>query len=476
MEITTRLISGNEDETAVFAESHSGDLSLVFRFNLDISQPLSTNSRIVACFHEIEVDDGKKTFSDRESMRQGIYDLISHVWPLCAANPSIRLPDVIVHIQQDDHGETTFRISHESAFRKYLASLLPVSSIKDALIPQVRTTELHYISLESLQFSDILGGRGGTTVTHLKDQKDGQSYVYKGLSFRLFLEGNTVYKSERDTFYRELGVVYSLPSHPNVLRAPPLLVATGPPQSANHGIAEKDRLICGTLYPFLERQSLQEVISQSNENHSTLPLTAKAKWARQISSAMAAVHSSGQYHMDLKPSNMLLNNEDDVVIIDWEQCGASPFFLAPEADGSWDVEVVINAEPAEMWKTNPGKDNMVYRKFIGPLRDDFGVWPRRNVFQLWQSECRRALEAAEVYSVGRSLWAIFEQSEDVWTYDRRQPEAKELAWTERSESVPEVWKDFVSRCTRLDPNKRPTFGQGEEFWGQEWQQLEGHTN
>ncbi|KAL6796390.1 putative serine/threonine protein kinase, variant 1 [Trichoderma sp. SZMC 28013] len=474
MEISTTLISGNDDETAVFAESHTGDLSLVFRFNLDVSQPFSTNSRIAACFHEIEVGDEKKTFSDRESMRQGIYDLISHVWPLCASNPSICLPDVIVYIQQDDYGETTFRISHESVFREYLASLLPVPSIKDALIPQARTTELHYISLECLQFSDILGGRGGTTLTHLKDQKDGGSYVYKGLSFRLFLEGDTVYKSERDTFYREIRVVYSLPSHPNILGPPPLLVTTGPPQPANHGIAEKHLLVCGTLYPFLERQSLQEVISQSNENHSTLPLTSKAKWACQISSAMAVVHSSGQYHMDLKPNNMLLNNEDDVFIIDWEQCGASPFFLAPEADGSWEVEVVINAEPAEVRKTNPGKERMVYRKFIGPLRDDFGAWPKRNVFQLWQLECRRALEAAEVYSVGMSLWVIFEQSEDVWTYDRRQPEVKEFVWTQRSESVPQAWKDFVSRCMSPDPNERPTFEQGEKFWRQEWQQLEGH--
>ncbi|KAL7781099.1 putative serine/threonine protein kinase, variant 1 [Trichoderma afarasin] len=475
MEISTTLISGNEDETAVFAESHSGDLSLVFRFNLDISQPFSINSRIVACFHEIEVDDETKTLSGRESMRQEIHDLISYVWPLCAPNPSIRLPDVIVHIQQDDHGETTFRISHESAFREYLTSLMPVPSIKDALIPQARTTEQHYTSLGSLQFSDTLGGRGGTTVAHLKDQKDGQLYVYKGLSFRLFLEGDTEYKSDRDTFYRELGVVYSLPSHPNIVRAPPLLVTTGPPQSASHGIAEEDRLVCGTLYPFLERRSLQEVISQSNEDHSILPLTAKAKWACQISSAMAIVHSTGQYHMDLKPSNMLLNNENDVIIIDWEQCGASPFFLAPEADGSWDVEVIVNTEPAELWKTSQSKERMVYRKFIGSLRDDFGIWPRRNVFQLWQLECRRALEAAEVYSVGWSLWVILEQSEDVWTYDRRQPEAREIAWTQRSESVPEVWKDFVSRCMSPDPNKRPTFEQGEKFWGQEWQKLEGQT-
>ncbi|KAL7916868.1 putative serine/threonine protein kinase, variant 1 [Trichoderma velutinum] len=476
VEISTTLISENEDETAAFAESYCGDLSVVSRFNLDTSQPLSTSSRIVACFHGIEVDKAKKTFPNRETMRQGIYDSIAYVWPICASNPSIRLPDVIVQIRQDHHGETTCRISHETVFLDYLASLLPVAFVKDVLLRQVRITELQYISLESLQFSDKLGGRGGTTVTRFKDQEDGELYVYKGLGFRLFMEDQAEYKSERDTFYHELEVICSLPAHPNILRAPSLLVTTGLSRSASHDNAQNNRVICGVLYPFLERQSLQEIISQNNESHSRLPLISKAKWAFQISSAMAIVHSSGQYHMDLKPSNMLLNNEDDVVVIDWEQCGASPFFLAPEADGLWDVEVVVNAEPGEVSKTNIEKERMAYlNQHIGPLGDDCGIWPRRDVFQLWRLACRRALEAAEVYSVGRSLWVIFEQGEGVWTYDRRQPEAKAVVWTERSESMPEVWKDFVSRCMSLDPNKRPTFEQGERFWGKEWQRLEGET-
>jgi serine/threonine protein kinase len=177
--------------------------------------------------------------------------------------------------------------------------------------------------------------------------------------------------------------------------------------------------------------------------------------------------------MDLKPSNMLLNNEDDVVVIDWEQCGASPFFLAPEGNGLWDVDVIANTETGEVQGTNPGNATMAYRNFTGPLPDDCGAWPRRNVFQLWLRECPRALEAAEVYSVGRSLWVIFEQSDDEWVYEREQPEANSVVWTHRSESVPEVWKDFVSRCMSLDPNKRPTFEQGERFWGQAWKRLDG---
>lgn len=462
------MISGNDDETAVFAEAFCGDLSLIFRFDLDVSQPLSTISRIVTCFHDIEVDDERKTFADRESMRQAVYDLISHAWPICAPDPSIHRPDVVIHIQQDDRGETMFTISHESAFSRYAAGLLPVSSVKDTLIRNTSIAEPHYTSFDLLQFSYKLGGRGGTAITRFRDQKDGESYVYKGLSFCLFLEGETIYDSERETFHRELKTIYSLPSHLNLQRTPSFLVTTGSPH-----VGEEGRVLCGTLYPFFERQSLQEVINQSNESHTSLPLVEKAKWAFQITSAMAAVHSSGQYHMDLKPSNMLLNNENNVVVIDWEQCGASPFFLAPEGGGLWDVEVVANSETYEAQKA---KTTMIYRKFIGPLPDNCGTWPKRNVFQLWQRECPRALEAAEVYSVGKSLWVIFEQkNEEDWVYNRKHPEETAVEWTRGSDGVPGAWKDFVSRCISVDPNERPTFVQGERFWKQGWKQLEGKT-
>ena len=42
--------------------------------------------------------------------------------------------------------------------------------------------------------------------------------------------------------------------------------------------------------------------------------------------------------MDPKPNNILLDNDGNAILIDWKQCGASPFFLAPEADDSWDAE------------------------------------------------------------------------------------------------------------------------------------------
>lgn len=62
MGITTTLNSGNDDETAVFAEAYSGDLSSVLRFDLDASQPLRTTSRIIDAFTRLKLTARKRGF------------------------------------------------------------------------------------------------------------------------------------------------------------------------------------------------------------------------------------------------------------------------------------------------------------------------------------------------------------------------------------------------------------------------------
>jgi len=43
------------------------------------------------------------------------------------------------------------------------------------------------------------------------------------------------------------------------------------------------------------------------------------------------------FHMDIKPGNLIVNDEENLLFIDWEQSGAPATTLAPEADGAWDV-------------------------------------------------------------------------------------------------------------------------------------------
>ncbi len=93
------------------------------------------------------------------------------------------------------------------------------------------------------------------------------------------------------------------------------------------------------VMPWLEGTSLQQLLSQRG----AIP-TADAIWfVRQIAEGLAALHGAGWLHADLKPSNIMVNPEGHVTIIDfgfaqrWEEGSLSPRevvgtldYMAPE--------------------------------------------------------------------------------------------------------------------------------------------------
>ena len=407
-------------------------------------------------------------------MRRVLYASIAQIWRECASHPSIRLPDVVVQVGgKSDGGTIGWRVSHESSYREYVESLMPSQLVHSSLVPDSRPTRTAFVPLGSLRFSAVLGGRGGATMVHLgNDAKSNPTYVYKGLSFRLFLEQGTGFGDERRAFYHELSTIYSLPIHPHVLSPPSFLVtAKSPPVLDTSSMTGSSTYVCGALYPYLPRGSLQQALDEGNAAGERLPPILKAKWASQIASALAATHVSRQYHMDVKPSNILLDNDENAVLIDWEQCGAPPFFMAPEADGSWDVEIeTLRPDGNGISREGAGKPKLMYKKYTGTARRNHWSWPRWNVFPTWQVECPAALEAAEVYSLGRTLWVAFEQVSDVDSVsDRNDFIPRSLSWGPRTADIPSHWKGFVNECVDPDPNVRPDLDTAVLFWEQECQ-------
>ena len=64
----------------------------------------------------------------------------------------------------------------------------------------------------------------------------------------------------------------------------------------------------------------------------------KKSWCAQMVVAVKHAHYVGRtYHMDIKPGNFLISDEDSLVLIDWEQSDGPPTTVAPEADGQWEV-------------------------------------------------------------------------------------------------------------------------------------------
>jgi hypothetical protein len=160
MEITTCLIWGDDEETTTFARSFNGDLCLIFRFSLDAQLPHSLSSRIPACFHNLPLQDEHHSFAERESMSVAVRSLIHQVWPQCMIDPSIRLQDVVVDINEDLGQQVQWHVCHEASFTHYIESLLPQSGLFTGRTKMLSGNAkmydyIHYLSLVLIK---ILGG------------------------------------------------------------------------------------------------------------------------------------------------------------------------------------------------------------------------------------------------------------------------------------------------------------------------------
>ncbi|WEW59251.1 hypothetical protein PRK78_004720 [Emydomyces testavorans] len=164
--------------------------------------------------------------------------------------------------------------------------------------------------------------------------------------------------------------------------------------------------------------------------------------------------------MDIKPGNFLLDADFNLVLIDWEQSDAPVTTAAPEIDGTWDVEEL------------PGK-GLQYTKYTGPERRNMPMttpgcngWNVWNAFLEWSKQCPKALELAEVFSLGRSMWMLLRQPDMDAFEDVTSTEEVVEDW-ESSEDIPAHWRDVVQGCLKHDPNERIGLRELTAFWESE---------
>ncbi|KAL9581828.1 MAG: hypothetical protein Q9212_003662 [Teloschistes hypoglaucus] len=225
---------------------------------------------------------------------------------------------------------------------------------------------------------------------------------------------------------------------------------------------EHRAFVCGALYPFMEHRTLDDQIQHIEAAEARLPLVEKAKWCFQMASAIAHAHFIAHtFHMDIKPANFLLNAHRDLLLIDWEQSGAALYTLAPEADGTWDVKELVT-DSSSPKTTDIQEPKLLYEKYSGPYRENL-AWgrPKWNVFPSWRESYPRALDAAEVFSLGRTMWMLLEQ---VTQDDAEERNLTAVSWSESARDIPAKWKDIVSRCLNPDPNERLGLLELVAFW------------
>lgn len=372
-EVQGDFITGDDSASEVFAQAQNLHFCLIFRFALNKTFPRALQSRIVTCFHDLPTNDANETFPDRASMRQALYSSIRKVWPQCTLHPSIKAVDTTVEIYEDAERHCQWRISHESVYTLYIESLLPMDCLFTS--KEAQPKEYDCVDYSSLVQIRHLGAGGSTTLVR-KSPSSNELYVFKGINFGVFLESPVDFQHRKDICYHEIRTTCSLPQHPNIIPPPSIFVTTRRIED------EKHAFVCGTLYPFMEHGTLDDQVEESERTGIRLALINKAIWCFQMASAISHTHFTAHaFHMDIKPANFVLNTNKDLILIDWEQRGAPSYTIAPEADGSWDVEMSRNESP-----------KLIYTKYHGPHRENLALGePKWNVFPIWRDHCPQAL-------------------------------------------------------------------------------------
>ena len=452
MTVEVDLIFGDDEERTVFSLANDGARRLLIKFCLNKVNPQILPSRIATCFHELEVVDESYSFRDRNEMRDAILDSIRRHWDECLSAPFVTMPDAVIQIIAVEDRENIL-VHWGGLYQEYTKDLKTLKAIFEDCSMKPQTYSL--VRYSDLIFKNVLGGRGNASIVQLAGSS--KKFVFKGVDFARFLESPANFIHWIDCLYMEIRTIHSLGEHPNI-KSPVAHYVTARPE----GI-EEEGLICGTLDPYLKLGDLDGQIVDANSSGMRISVRQKAMWCCQMTSAITHTHFVSEcFHMDIKPSNFLLDDDGNLVLIDWEQNGAPPYALAPEADGSWDVELA-NPENVSRGVDFPEIAELRYTRFEGPTSTNSFFWPSRNVFPVWRISCPRALEAAQTFGLGMTMWMLLNQVPQMEIEDLAQAEV-DVQWGDSSSDIPHSWKQTVGRCVDENPNKRIRLEELLCFW------------
>lgn len=223
-------------------------------------------------------------------------------------------------------------------------------------IPKQQTIPLADIS--QLAFLANLGGRGCTKKVRLPHGTESSpQYVFKGVDFQTYLQVH----DDDDKFAVALVEAWRRSSkliattQPHAHIQPPLEILVFSHEETETGT---DQVFVGHLSRFLHNGDLAAAIEAANATDTTISLRQKATWCLHMAKAIEHTHNEMHtYHMDIKPGNFLIDDSGGLILIDWEQSGAPPTTLAPEADGTWDVSLADSTDA-----------HLVFTKYTGPER------------------------------------------------------------------------------------------------------------
>jgi serine/threonine protein kinase len=268
------------------------------------------------------------------------------------------------------------------------------------------------------------------SVVRLRNQK----YIFKALT------------SHPKYLYHELKVLLTGSSHPNIISRPEHLIL----KQCKFG--GKIAVIGFTIH-YHEKGTLRDCLS-FRRVHNSLTLHDQFKWAIQITEALRCIRDAENFYCDLRLDNIVLDEHDDAVLIDFEARGVAFSASAPEINYLEYIHSVAKDADAESFASETTeKYRQLYGRMIHgrsiPMSGESYKNPRHGYSVPWQCLDEKEREAAEVYMLGRVFWCIFEgvgspeKTAMVQHLDENELEFPQ--W----DRTPEQIRDLIGRCTQF---------------------------
>jgi Protein kinase domain len=241
--------------------------------------------------------------------------------------------------------------------------------------------------------------------------------------------------------FLEVGVLSSLPKHRSIIGPPVALVA----------VSSDDERLVGYLLKYYPNGNVRDFAINNQSQLSTIIL---CKWLSQIAGALIhLLYKCTFTYVDIKPDNFLVDNDQNLVLADFSDDGCTGWIAAPELFHGHEISISTDGKDDFFYIcTQPPNTTSVPRLFSIPEH-----WPRE------------ARDKAMVFSVGRSLWMIWEAipaEKFIMSGFHLSADFDPTCtvFTETTSSVPREMKDFVLRCVRPDSKERPTLAEVEAFF------------
>ncbi|KAI1493145.1 hypothetical protein F5X96DRAFT_677279 [Biscogniauxia mediterranea] len=247
--------------------------------------------------------------------------------------------------------------------------------------------------------------------------------------------------SEAKYLYHELRTLCTLQPHPNIIARPIHIVQ----KTCNFG---GKRAIAGFTTFYHPKGSLRDLLPRLRI-HGQLQLSDQLKWSTQVTMALEHLQTrEATYYPDLRLDNIVLSEQSDIIMIDFEQRGVWCEFAPPEVNAIEFMRLIATDERMPVREKYLRRLEGLLPSFEA-LQGNLYMNPEEGYNVSWIALSSAEQEAAEVYMLGRLLWCIFEgvsgpQKAAVWQSYRWE---SDLEFPEYSRT-PRIMRDLIDRCTR----------------------------